>query len=78
MRKRLGVFVLLMAVAVTLVLPSVALAKKALGLSASKFDFSALPGKMGRGEVYVINEGTEPIQVRVYAANQVVSPSGRL
>jgi hypothetical protein len=50
--------------------------KRALSLSASKFGFAAEPGQKGTGEVFVINEGTEPISVRIYAANQVIAEDG--
>ncbi len=47
-----------------------------MSLSASKFEFAAEPGQKGTGEVFVINEGAEPVSVRVYAADQVIAEDG--
>ncbi len=47
-----------------------------MSLSASKFGFAAEPGQKGSGEVFVINEGAEPVSVRVYAADQVIAEDG--
>jgi hypothetical protein len=49
---------------------------RSLSLSASKFGFAAEPGQQGSGEVFVINEGTAPVAVRVYAADQVIAEDG--
>jgi hypothetical protein len=50
--------------------------ERTLGLSASKFGFAAEPGQKGSGEVFVINQGAEPVSVRIYAADQSVDESG--
>lgn len=58
-------------------LPSVALAKKTLGLSAASFEFNVGAGQSGQGELIVLNSGDEPIRVMVYAANQRVDKKGQ-
>ncbi len=50
--------------------------ERVLSLSASKFGFAAEPGQNGSGEVFVINEGAQPISVRIYAADQVIAEDG--
>jgi hypothetical protein len=67
-----------LALLAALVLPTAAEAvgERTLGLSASKFGFAAEPGQKGTGEVFVINEGTAPISVRIYAADQIVDATG--
>lgn len=64
--------------AVALMAPCTASAAEArtLGLSATTFDFSAAPGSVGKGELFVINEGDTPVFVKVYAANQEIQPDG--
>ena len=47
-----------------------------MSLSASKFGFAAEPGQNGTGEVFVINEGAEPLSVRVYVADQEIAEDG--
>ena len=56
--------------------PSLAAGERSLSLSASKFSFSAAPGQKGIGEVIVINDGTTPVAVRVYVADQIIGPDG--
>jgi hypothetical protein len=62
--------------AAMLAAPPVAMAERAMSLSASKFDFTAMPGQDGAGSVAVINEGDEAITVRVYAADQLIAADG--
>lgn len=49
---------------------------RSLSLSATHFDFEAEPGQAGSGEVFVSNEGADPIFVRIYVADQSVSETG--
>ena len=56
--------------------PAYAAEERSLSLSASTFNFSAEPGQKGGGEVSVINEGSAPISVRVYVADQVIAADG--
>lgn len=49
---------------------------RSLGLSATTFDFRAAPGSVGKGELFVINEGTTPMFVKVYSANQEIQSDG--
>jgi len=57
--------------------PQPAFAEKTLGLSASRFDFEAEAGQIGKGSVWVTNEGDEPTLVRVYASDQIIDDTGR-
>jgi hypothetical protein len=60
------------------VVPAQAFASRTVGISAPTFDFSVASGQTGSGELYVINDGTEPIKVMVYAANQKSDAEGKL
>lgn len=55
---------------------AVAVGERTIGLSATTFDFSAAAGTTGKGQLYVINEGQEPVSVKVYAANQQIAEDG--
>lgn len=67
-----------LAVALMCALPTAAGAaeSRSLGLSATTFDFSAAPGSVGKGELFVINEGATPMFVKVYTANQEIKADG--
>jgi hypothetical protein len=68
----LGVVVMIGAV------PLPAAASRTVGISAPTFEFNVASGQTGSGELYVINDGTEPIKVMVYAANQKTDPTGKI
>jgi hypothetical protein len=76
-RSLVGLLVLVLSAA-ALALPAYAAPERSMSLSASKFGFSAEPGQQGSGEVFVINEGTQPLAVRVYVADQVIAPDGTI
>jgi hypothetical protein len=76
MRRRTSLVIAGVMAAAMLAAPTMAAADRVMSLSASKFDFSAQPGQDGTGEVTVINEGSEALTVRVYAADQVISEDG--
>ncbi|MBN2405117.1 MAG: hypothetical protein JXE06_06005 [Coriobacteriia bacterium] len=57
-------------------LPGTAVAEKTLGLSTGSFDFSVAPGGTGQGELVVMNDGDETLDILVYSANQVVDATG--
>ena len=77
LRSRLALVALVCALVVAL-LPSTAVAEKTLGLSTSKFEFSAGAGQGGGGDLLVLNDGDEPLRVLVYTANQVVDEKGAI
>lgn len=58
--------------------PAPAFASKTVGISSPKFEFSVAPGQTGTGELYLINDGTEPIKVMVYTANQKTDAKGQI
>jgi hypothetical protein len=66
------------AAALVFVLPSSALARRTLGLSAGSFKFNVAAGDTVGGQVVVINEGDEPLKVMVYASDQVVDNKGNI
>lgn len=76
MRRGLALAVLLSLCALPLMSPVSAFAERSIGVSAASFDFTAAQGQAGEGEVWVSNEGDEPITVRVYASDQVVEDDG--
>ncbi len=76
MRRGPGLAVLLSLCVLSLVSPTSAFAERSIGVSAASFDFTAAQGEAGEGEVWVSNEGDEPITVRVYASDQVVEDDG--
>jgi hypothetical protein len=53
-----------------------AFAVRTLGLSSPSFDFNVAAGGIGSGDLYVINDGTEPLRVLVYFSNQKVDAKG--
>jgi len=73
--RRLAV-ILSIALAVSLVVPSSALAEKTLALSSGSFAFEIAPGETGSGEVVVINDGDEDIKVLVYVADVEIDETG--
>jgi hypothetical protein len=58
--------------------PIPAAASQTIGISAPTFEFNVASGQSGSGELYVINDGTEPIKVMVYAANQKADAAGKI
>jgi len=65
-------------VAALLALPTQALATKTLGLSSGSFRFDVAPGGSASGQVMISNDGNEPINVLVYAADQQVDATGNV
>jgi hypothetical protein len=61
-----------------LVPPSAASAECTLALSTGSFDFQVAAGQKGQGSVIVMNPSKEPIEVYIYAGNQVVDEEGRV
>lgn len=53
-----------------------AFAKQSLGLSSATFQFTAGAGQVGQGQLFVSNQGDEPIKVLVYSADQKVNDKG--
>jgi len=62
----------------SLAIPAPALATKTLGLSSGTFKFSVAAGDVVGGQVFVVNDGTEPLKVLVYAADQRVDDKGTI
>ncbi|MGB4593083.1 MAG: hypothetical protein WBI63_04815 [Coriobacteriia bacterium] len=60
------------------VLPGTAVAEKTLSLTATSFDFNVAAGQQVSGTLSVINDGDEPMNVLIYAMNQVVDDSGKV
>lgn len=58
--------------------PSSALAVRTLGLSAGTFRFDVDAGQRVGGQVTVMNDGTEPLKVMVYASDQRVDGKGNV
>ena len=75
-RRAAATAILLVAVVLGAVVPAFGQGERSIGVSAASFDFGAAAGEAGEGEVWVSNDGEEPITVRVYAANQVVDDQG--
>ena len=67
-----------LAVAALLVYPGAAFATRTLGLSAGTFKFDVSPGQQASGQVIVMNDGTEPLKVMVYASDQKVDSKGKV
>ncbi|MDO8914454.1 MAG: hypothetical protein Q7W16_00010 [Coriobacteriia bacterium] len=76
--RRLSALALVLALAVPMALPVPASAVRTVGISAPTFDFNVAAGQTGKGELYVINDGTEPIKVMVYSANQKTDAKGKV
>ena len=70
--------VALFAAAALLVCPGAAFATRTLGLSAGTFNFNVAAGDEASGQVIVMNDGTEPLKVMVYASDQKVDSSGKI
>lgn len=64
--------------ALVLVVPSAAYAERTLALSTGSFEFQVAAGQRGEGSVIVMNPSKEPIEVYIYAGNQVVDEEGRV
>jgi hypothetical protein len=77
-RIRFGALAIALALVGGLVGPSAAFATKTVGISSPSFDFNMAQGQSGKGELYVINDGTEPIKVMVYTANQKTDAKGQV
>jgi hypothetical protein len=58
--------------------PASAFATRTLGLSAGTFHFDVSAGQQIGGEVVVMNDGTEPLKVMVYASDQKVDGKGNI
>jgi hypothetical protein len=58
--------------------PSQAFAVRTLGLSAGTFHFDLSAGQQAGGEVVVMNDGTEPLKVMVYASDMKVDEKGNV
>ncbi len=58
--------------------PGTALATKTLGLSAGIFKYGVSAGGMRSGSVVVMNSGTEPLKVLVYASDQTIDSKGNV
>ena len=56
--------------------PGHAYAVRTIALSTGSFDFSTAPGGSGKGDLTVINDGDESMDVLVYSANQTVDAKG--
>lgn len=78
MRRAAATALLLVAVILGAAAPAFGQGASSIGVSAASFDFGAAAGEAGEGEVWVSNEGDEPITVRVYAANQIVDDEGQV
>jgi hypothetical protein len=76
--RRHATLALVLALTVPMALPAPASAVRTVGISAPTFDFNVAAGQTGKGELYVINDGTEPIKVMVYAANQKTDAKGKV
>lgn len=55
-----------------------AYATRTLGLSTGSFDFSVAAGDSGKGDLVVMNDGTEAMDVLVYSGDQVVDAKGKV
>ncbi|MBE0475587.1 MAG: hypothetical protein IBX62_00580 [Coriobacteriia bacterium] len=64
--------------AAALLAPAPAAAQRTIALSALSFRFDVEAGGSGEGEVVVMNEGSEPMTVLVYVADQEVGETGEL
>jgi hypothetical protein len=83
MRNSLGLrgrctLLMLIAFCLALAAPGSAFATRTLGLSAGTFHFDLAAGGVASGEVVVLNDGTEPLKVMVYASDQKVDDKGNI
>ena len=76
--RRAAALIVALALAIPLAIPAPAMASKTLGLSNASFDFNVAPGQTGAGDMFVYNDGSEPIKVMVYAADQVTDAKGKV
>lgn len=77
MRRKTRALALLVA-ALVLLVPAAASAERTLALSTGSFDFQVAAGQKGQGSVVVMNPSKEPIEVYIYAGNQVIDEEGRI
>lgn len=70
--------VCLVAVLALALAPGVAHADRTIGITTAKFDYSVAAGQAVKGELYVTNDGSEPLTAMVYAANQSVDEKGEV
>lgn len=61
-----------------LLVPASAFGVRKIGLSTGKFEFDVPPGQGGAGEIQVVNDGDERLDVLVYAADQVIGEDGSI
>ena len=74
----LAVTMLLLAGFMAAAAPAPAYAVRTLGLSSPSFDFNVAPGGSGKGDLFIISDGDEPIRVLVYFSNQKVDAQGKV
>jgi hypothetical protein len=74
--KRIVALVVTLGLLAPLAAATPAMASMTLGLSNASFQFNVAARQKGSGETIIYNDGTEPIKVMVYAANQVVDDKG--
>ncbi|NTU72346.1 MAG: hypothetical protein HGB10_11095 [Coriobacteriia bacterium] len=74
-QRTVSVFVLFLALAC---MPSIAHAKRTIGLSSGTFSFEVPESGELTGSVVVSSEGDEPIKVMVYAADQKIDATGKV
>ncbi|MCX8006846.1 MAG: DUF916 domain-containing protein [Coriobacteriia bacterium] len=77
MRRR-ATLLACVALAAALFVPGSAAAERTLALSTGSFDFQVAAGQSGKGSVIVMNPSKEPIEVYIYAGNQVVDEKGQV
>lgn len=75
---RRATLVLVLLLVAGLMAPAPASAARTIGLSNASFDLSLAAGQSGKGELFVLNDGDEPLTVMVYAAGQVVDAKGNI
>lgn len=75
---RTAVLVVALAILVLGIAPEVAFATRTLGVSAGTYKMNLAAGQAASGSVTVVNSGTEPLKVMVYAADQQVDARGNV
>ncbi|MCE5203615.1 MAG: DUF916 domain-containing protein, partial [Actinomycetia bacterium] len=73
---RRGVALVVSSALLVALLPGVAVARRTLALSTGTFEFTVAAGQTAKGSAVVLNSGDEPLEVLVYAGNQVVGKDG--
>ncbi|MHB1342388.1 MAG: COG1361 family protein [Coriobacteriia bacterium] len=73
-----GLTVALATLLLVAMLPSAAAAERTLALSTGTFDFKVAAGQTAKGSAEVRNSGDEPLEVLVYAGQQVVEDDGAI